>query len=61
MTNPFNTIAIGQNQAGEWTCSFSAGDGMIITLVCADEECARIMASHLEAMVKRGEVGEVAF
>jgi hypothetical protein len=61
MTNPFNTITVHQNQAGEFVCAFGANDGQIITLVCANEEAARLMAAHLSSMVKRGEVGEVAF
>lgn len=61
MTNTFNTISVHQNQAGEFVCAFGANDGQIITLVCANEEAARLMAAHLSSMVKRGEVGEVAF
>jgi hypothetical protein len=61
LANPFDAISVHQNQAGEFVCSFQADDGKIITLVCADEESALLMASHLSSMVKRGEVGEVAF
>ena len=61
MTNPFNTISVHKNQAGEWVCAFRADNAMVITLVCVDEQCANLMAAHLDAMVKRGEVGELAF
>ena len=61
LTNPFDSISVHQNQAGEFVCSFAANDGQIITLVCADKESSVLMAGHLSSMVKRGEVGEVAF
>ncbi len=61
LKNPFDGISVHQNQAGEFVCAFSADDGKIITLVCADEESALLMAGHLSSMVKRAEVGEVAF
>jgi hypothetical protein len=61
LANPFDAISIHQNQSGEFVCAFSADDGKIIALVCADEECALLMAGHLSSMGKRAEVGEVAF
>lgn len=61
LTNPFDAIIVHQNQSGEFVCAFSANDGKIIELVCADEDSALLMAGHLNSMVKRAEVGEVAF
>jgi len=62
MTNTFNKPQIMRNQAGEFTVVVGANaDGMLVTLVCESEECAKLMAAHLDSMVKRVEIGEVAF
>jgi hypothetical protein len=61
MSNPFDTISVHQNHNGEFVCAFIASGGQIITLVCANEESARLMAAHLSSMVNRVVVGEVAF
>jgi uncharacterized protein YegP (UPF0339 family) len=55
------TYQVMQNANGQHTVQFLAENGSIVVLVCADKASAEQMAAHLDAMVMRAEVGEVAF
>ena len=55
-----NTYHVMQNASGQYTVNFLA-DGQVVSLECATEECAKIMAAHLDAMVKNVAVSEICF
>ena len=55
-----NSYQVMQNAQGQYTVNFLA-DGHVVYLLCGTEECAKMMAAHLDAMVKAVSVSEVCF
>ena len=55
-----NSYQVMRNAQGQYTVNFLA-NGQVVSLVCGTEECAKLMAAYLDAMVKFVVVGGVAF
>lgn len=56
-----NSYQVMQNAEGQYIVNFCADGGKVVSLVCACQESAKVLAAHLDAMVKRAEVSEVCF
>ena len=54
------TYEVMQNASGQYTVNFNA-DGMVVSIVCASKEAAKMLAAHLDAMAQSVTVEELAF